>query len=157
MTTEQLITRVKPDPRGRLAFSKAIDAINRLLSTSVSGFDVLLNDEDKSLTLRPTVEVPASRAVVLSPKDWAAFTEIINSDEAPNAALMAAARRHRNAISSGQVTSAMKSETVSEAAAKESKRPDNAENHEHHGAPEHREHHKKSKTHGKHRVLDKSK
>jgi len=42
MATIQTILRVKPDPRGRLALGKAIEAINRRLSTVVSGFDVLV-------------------------------------------------------------------------------------------------------------------
>jgi hypothetical protein len=90
MATTHPLLRVKPDPRGRLAIGKAIEALNRRLQTAISGFDVLLND-DGSLTLKPTVEVPAESAIVLGRADWTRFTEIIEQDAAPNAALRRAA------------------------------------------------------------------
>jgi hypothetical protein len=92
MATIHPILRVKPDPRGRLALGKAIDAISRRLSTAVSGFDVLMND-DGSLLLKPTVEVPAETTIVLNRTDWMRFLDVIDDDAAPNAALRRAAEQ----------------------------------------------------------------
>jgi hypothetical protein len=92
MATIHPILRVKPDPRGRLALGKAIEALNRRLSTVVSGFDVLMND-DGSLLLKPTVEVPAETTIVLNRTVWVRFLDVINDDAAPNAALRRAAEQ----------------------------------------------------------------
>lgn len=104
MTTDVFVTRVKPDPRGRLALSKAIEAVNRLLHTAVSGFDVLLQ-ADGSLMLRPMVEVPANQAIKLSTQEWEKFSELMNKPQGVNAALQKAVRSHQTAIIAGEVVS----------------------------------------------------
>ncbi|HAT09715.1 MAG TPA: hypothetical protein DCS97_03805 [Planctomycetes bacterium] len=78
-----------------MALGKAIEAINRRLSTVVSGFDVLVND-DGSLLLRPTVEVPAEATIVLDRADWGQFLQVIDSNAEPNDALRSAAAETAN-------------------------------------------------------------
>lgn len=104
MTTDVFVARVKPDPRGRLALSKGIEAVNRLLRTAVSGFDVTLK-ADGSLTLRPMVEVPANQAIKLSTQEWEKFSELMNKPQGVNAALQKAVRSHQTAIIAGEVVS----------------------------------------------------
>lgn len=140
-TTDELIGRVKPDVRGRLAFSKILETINGLLSAHVSGFDVTLNRSNGSLTFWPTVEVPAHQAVVLSPIDWRAFNEVLNRPEEPNEALKKAARRHRAAVRAGTMKPAMAtSEGSTRKATQAGRVPEQAENTEHQRVPEHVEH-----------------
>ena len=107
MTTAHLLTRVKPDPRGRLAFGKAIEAVNELLHAQVTGFDVPLND-DGSVLLKPTVEVPAESVIGLSRRDWNAFTDVIDNSHVPNAAALAAAEEYAAERKAGRIVSPLK-------------------------------------------------
>lgn len=86
MLTEEPILHVKADERGRVAIGKAIEALNGLLSSHVTGFDVSINP-DASLVMRPTVEVPASCAMRLNQQDWSAFMAAMDKPPKPTTGL----------------------------------------------------------------------
>lgn len=96
------LLRAKPDPRGRVALGKAIEAINHLLATEITGFDIVMH-ADGSLLLTPMVEIPARRVIQLNPQDFAAFTENTRVDSGPNAELLAAADAVRAELGAGTV------------------------------------------------------
>lgn len=80
------ILHVKADPRGRVAIGKAIETLSGLLSTHITGFDVILN-EDSTLVLRPTTEVPAQCVMTLSAKAWDQVHAAIEHPPKPTAGL----------------------------------------------------------------------
>ena len=104
MPTPVHILKAKPDPRGRLALGKAIEAVNHFLATSISGFDCLMNS-DGSLLLKPMVEVEARSTLRMHQSDWADFNvAIARPATAPNAALRAVGAAFKSRIRTGAFT-----------------------------------------------------
>jgi hypothetical protein len=104
MPTPVHILKAKPDPRGRLALGKAIEAVNNFLATSISGFDCLMNS-DGSLLLRPMVEVEARSTFRMDQSDWADFNvAIARPVSKPNAALRAVGEAFKSRIRTGGFT-----------------------------------------------------
>jgi hypothetical protein len=111
MPTVIHLLRVKPDPRGCVALGKAIEAINDLLATEITGFDILLN-ADGSLLLTPTDDIPARRIIRLNPQDFTTFTGIIKDDSGPKAELLPAAEAYRAEIEAGTVKAPSDHKTI---------------------------------------------
>ena len=97
------ILKAKPDPRGRLALGKAIEAVNRFLATSISGFDCLMNS-DGSLTLKPMVEVEARGTFRMHQSEWVEFNAaIVRPTSEPNAKLRAASKAFKSRVQAGTI------------------------------------------------------
>jgi hypothetical protein len=96
-----ILARVKPDPKGRITVGKVLAALERK-HIAATGFDII-EEDDGSFRLRPTIEVPAQVVITLSHRDAQTLAHVDDESVAPNAALRAAAERFRRDADTRQI------------------------------------------------------